>query len=57
MASIYEKSPHFVLEKTWDKKTQLPKTFKLQSNDSRNKIKAKSTKIVENLALSSRSTK
>ncbi len=41
MASSYEKPPHFVLEKTWDKKTQLPKTYKLQSNDSRDKIKAK----------------
>jgi hypothetical protein len=41
MASIYEKPPHFVLEKTWDKKTRLPKTYKLQSSDSWNKIKAK----------------
>jgi hypothetical protein len=41
MASIYEEPPHFVLEKTWDKKTKLPKTYKLQSNDSWKKIKAK----------------
>ncbi len=41
MASIYEKPPHFVLEKTWDKKTRLPETYKLQSSDSQNKIKAK----------------
>jgi hypothetical protein len=41
MASIYEKLPHFILEKTWDKKTQLPETYKLQSNDSCIKIKAK----------------
>jgi hypothetical protein len=41
MASIYEKPPHFVLEKTWDEKTQLPETYKLLSNDSHNKIKAK----------------
>ncbi len=41
MASIYEKPPHFVLEKTWDKKTLLPKTYKLQSNDPHNKVKAK----------------
>ncbi len=41
MASIYEKLPHFVLEKTLDEKTQLPETYKMQSNDSRNKIKAK----------------
>jgi hypothetical protein len=41
MASIYEEPPHFVLEKTWDKNTRLPKTYKLQSSDSRNKIKAK----------------
>ncbi len=40
MASIYEKLPHFVLEKTWDKKTLLPETYKLQSNDPRNKVKA-----------------
>ncbi len=40
MASIYEKPPHFALEKTWDEKTRLPKTYKLQSSDSRNKIKA-----------------
>jgi hypothetical protein len=41
MASFYEKQPHFVLELTWDEKTQLPKTYKLQSNNSCNKIKAK----------------
>jgi hypothetical protein len=41
MASIYEKPPHFVLEKTWDEKTRLPETYKLQSSNSRNKIKAK----------------
>ncbi len=41
MASIYEKLPHFVLEKIWDKKTQLPETYKLQSNNSCKKIKAK----------------
>jgi hypothetical protein len=41
MASIYEKPPHFVLEKTWDKKTQLLKTYKFQRNDSCNKVKAK----------------
>jgi hypothetical protein len=41
MASIYEKPPQFVLEKTWDKKIRLPKTYKLQSSDSQNKIKAK----------------
>jgi hypothetical protein len=40
MASIYEKSPRFVLEKTWDKKTKLPATYKLQSNDFWTKIKA-----------------
>jgi hypothetical protein len=41
MASVYEKPPHFVLEKTWDKKTVLPETYKLQSNDPCNKVKAK----------------
>jgi hypothetical protein len=52
MASIYKKPPHFVLEKTLDKKSKLPDTYKLQSNDSQNKITPKSTKTVENLALS-----
>ncbi len=36
MASIYEKPPHFVLEKSWDKKTKLPETLvsnKLQGNN------------------------
>jgi hypothetical protein len=41
MASIYEKPPYFNLEKTWDKKTKLLETYELQSDDSRNKIKAK----------------
>jgi hypothetical protein len=41
MALIYEKPPHFVLEKTWDKKTLLPKTYKLQSNDPCSKVKFK----------------
>jgi len=41
MASIYENPPHFHLLKTWDEKTSLPETYKLQSNDSRNKVKAK----------------
>ncbi len=40
MASIYEKPPHFVLEKTRAEKTKLPETYKLQSNDSWNKINA-----------------
>jgi hypothetical protein len=40
MASIYVKPPHFILEKTWDKKTRLPETYKLQSSDSQHKIKA-----------------
>jgi hypothetical protein len=40
MALIYEKLPCFVLEKTWDKKILLPKTYKLQSNDPCNKVKA-----------------
>jgi hypothetical protein len=29
MASIYEKPPHFVLEKTWDNKTKLPKALQI----------------------------
>ncbi len=40
MASIYEKPPHFVLEKIWEEKTRLPETYKLQSSDSQNKVKA-----------------
>jgi hypothetical protein len=40
MASYYEKLPHFILERAWDEKTQLPETYKLHSNDSCNKIKA-----------------
>ncbi len=32
MASIYEKPPHFVLEKTWDEKTLWPETYKLQES-------------------------
>jgi hypothetical protein len=40
MASNDEKPPHFVLEKTWDKKTRLPETYKLQGSNSWNKIKA-----------------
>jgi hypothetical protein len=41
MASIHEKPPHFVIEKTWDEKTLPPKTYKFQSNDPYNKVKAK----------------
>ncbi len=41
MAFIHEKPPYFVLEKTWDEKTRLPETYKLQSSYSQNKIKAK----------------
>jgi hypothetical protein len=41
MTSIYEKLPHFVLEKSWDKKTLLLETYKLQSNDPCNKVNAK----------------
>ncbi len=29
MALIHEKLPYYVLEKTWDKKTLLPETYKL----------------------------
>jgi hypothetical protein len=41
MASIYEKKPFFVLQRRWDTKTVFPKVYKLQSNDPRNKYKAK----------------
>jgi hypothetical protein len=40
MASIYEKKPFFVLQRCWDTKTVLPKVYKLQSNNPRNKYKA-----------------
>ena len=40
MASIYEKPSHFLLSKNWDAETSLPETYKLQSNDSLNKVKA-----------------
>jgi hypothetical protein len=39
MAAIFEKPPHFLLLKTWEK-TSLPEAYKLQSNDSFNKVKA-----------------
>jgi hypothetical protein len=41
MASIYEKPLHFTQLKAWDEKTPLSETYKLQSNDTRNKVKAK----------------
>jgi hypothetical protein len=41
MVSIYEKKPFYVLQRCWDTKTVLPKIYKLQSNDPRNKYKAK----------------
>ena len=41
MASIYEKPPHFTRSKAWDEKTPLSETYKLQSNNTRNKVKAK----------------
>ena len=40
MAVIYKKQPFFLLVKTWDENTSLPETYKLQSNDSFNKVKA-----------------
>jgi hypothetical protein len=40
MASIYEKPPHFTRVKAWDEKTPLSETYKLQSNDTHNKVKA-----------------
>ena len=41
MASIYEKPPHILQAKLWDEKTSLSETYKLQSNDTCNNIKAK----------------
>jgi hypothetical protein len=40
MARIYKKKPFFVLQHWWDTKTVLPKVYKLQSNNLRNKYKA-----------------
>jgi hypothetical protein len=40
MASIYEKPPRILRAKLWDEKTSLSKTYKLQSNDTRNEVKA-----------------
>ena len=47
MASIYEKPPHFVLEKTWDKKTRLPETFNCRVVTLEAKSRPKATKTVE----------
>ena len=41
MASIYERMPHFKGQKTWSEKTPLGDVYKLQSNNPRNKQKAK----------------
>jgi hypothetical protein len=41
MASIYEKTPLFKLQKTWNEKTILPEVYKLMSPDSGNKNKVK----------------
>ncbi len=38
--AIYKKKPFFVLQHQWDTKTVLPKVYKYQSNDPRNKYKA-----------------
>jgi hypothetical protein len=40
MASTFERQPLFLLAKTWDKKTSLPESYKWQSNDAFNKVKA-----------------
>ncbi len=41
MAFIYEKPPHILRVKLWDdKKTPLSETYKLQSNNTHNKVKA-----------------
>ena len=41
MASIFEKKPFFKLARKWDAKTKFNEVYKLQSNDARNKYKAK----------------
>jgi hypothetical protein len=41
MASIFKKKPFFKLTRKWDTKTKFNKVYKLQSNDLRNKYKAK----------------
>ncbi len=33
MASIYEKDPHFFLERTWDDKTKLPEKQKFSGDN------------------------
>jgi hypothetical protein len=40
MALIYEKPLHILRAKLWDEKTSLSETYTLQSNDTRNKVKA-----------------
>jgi hypothetical protein len=40
MAFIYEKPPHILQANVWDEKTPLSETYKLQSNDTCNKVKA-----------------
>ena len=37
MASNYEKEPIFLLERTWDNNTKLPKKYKFQGTNTRNK--------------------
>jgi LysM repeat protein len=41
MASIYKKPPQILQAKVWDEKMPLSETYKLQSNDTHNKVKAK----------------
>ena len=41
MASIYERMPFFKAQKSWTEKTPLGDVYKLQSNSTRNKQKAK----------------
>ena len=40
MASFYEKPPHILQAKVWDEKTPLSETYKLESNNTCNKVKA-----------------
>ena len=40
MASIYKKPLHILQAKLWDEKSSLSETYKLQSNDTCNKVQA-----------------
>jgi hypothetical protein len=51
MASIFEKKPFYKMAREWDAKTKLNEVYKLQSNDPRNKYKAKIPKDLGGLGI------